>query len=168
MIYFNVHDWKKQRGKRFLTMFSLYLWFLFQWKSFLCSPSFTVSIPYRTGWYGRNFSYRSKYRISTEKLYRSGTEKSRLSDLKKIKRKKKKGFAYRSNIPKAVTFWFSFPHNAAGSTLLMVIPFRRAPFFFFPMRPYQVSFFFSSISFAFSNSFYLSFLILYAESADQG
>ena len=110
---------------------------------------------------GENTVFRPK------NLYRSGTEKSRLSDLKKKKRKKK-GFAYRSNIPKAVTFWFSFPHNAAGSTLLMVIPFRRAPFFFFPMRPYQVSFFFSSISFAFSNSFYLSFLILYAESADQG
>ena len=118
-------------------------------------------------WYGLNFSYGVNTVFRPKNLYRSGTEKSRLSDLRKKKRKKK-GFAYRSNIPKAVTFWFSFPHNAAGSTLLMVIPFRRAPFFFFPMRPYQVSFFFSSISFAFSNSFYLSFLILYAESADQG
>ena len=149
-------------------MFSLYLWFLFQWKSFFCSPSFTVSIPYRTGWYGRNFSHRSKYRISTEKLIPVRNRKIKTFGSEKEKKKKKKGFAYRSNIPKAVTFWFSFPHNAAGSTLLMVIPFRRAPFFFFPMRPYQVSFFFPSISFAFSNSFYLSFLILYAESADQG
>ena len=83
-------------------------------------------------------------------LYQSGTEKSRLSDLRKGE-KKKKGFAYRSNIPKAVTFWFSFP--AVGSTLLMVIPFSRAPFFFFPIRPYQMSF--SSVL------FHLPFQILF-------
>ena len=63
----------------------------------------SVKIPVILGYFGltgANTVFRPK------NLYRSGTEKSRLPDLKKGKRKKKKkkGFAYRSNIPKAVTF----------------------------------------------------------------
>ena len=65
-------------------------------------------------------------------LYLLGTEKSRLSDLKKKKKEKSL-----TNLI-SVTFWFIFPHIAAASMLLKVIPFRRAPFFFFPIQPYQV------------------------------
>ena len=122
-------------------------------------------IPYHTGRYGQKFSYRNlnRYRntfVSYRLKYRSYWVISALPEQilyfgrktyigleqknqdfqiwkKEKEKKKKKGFAYRSNIPKAVTFWFSFP--AAESTLLMVIPFRLAPFFFFSIRPYQMS-----------------------------
>ena len=47
-----------------------------------------VKIPVIPGYFG--LTVFRKYRISAEKLIRSGTEKSRLSDLKKKKKKKKK------------------------------------------------------------------------------
>ena len=93
---------KNKGEKDFLLCFLFIFDFCFSEKVFfVLHPS---QCRFRTvRWYGLNFSYGVNTVFRPKNLYRSGTEKSRLSDLKKKKRKKK-GFAYRSNIPKAVTF----------------------------------------------------------------
>ena len=91
-------------------------------------------------------------------LYWSGTEKSRLLDLNKRKKK----IAYRSNISNILIY---FPSHCCREYVAEVDPISPSSLLLRPHTAIPNASFFCSISFVFSNSFYLSFLILCAESA---